>query len=535
MGNRAVSRLIRSGGLQAKLRIGQPGDKYEQEADRVAEQVMRMPEPGVQRQVEPEEEEEETLQSKPLANQITPLVQVQRQEELEEEEEMLQAKPLAEEITPLVQRQVEPEEEEEEETLQAKPLAEEITPFVQRQVEPEEEEEEEVQAKATSGHLSEVTPNLESRIQSLKGGGQPLPKSDRAYFEPRFGRDFSRVRVHTDAQAVESARAVNARAFTMGQDVVFGAGQYAPGASTGQRLMAHELTHVVQQGAAVQRSPAIMTTVSGKTPVWIQRGVLSWIKEKAGRVWGGIRGIGRSTWNAVKRVGPFAVSVARRLGKSAAILIKRYGDRVVGFLSRWGSRAIGWIKHFGIRVVGWIERWSSRAIVDIRVVGVPEALQIMWKFFNKTRPLNSAEIAASQQVHAPGLIPYHNVRVDENSILTRINKMRAFVSFHIIHYPRTSLLPHIVVHELTHVAQYEKAGSIYMFEALHAQFIGKGYPYGDLVAARRKGKRFSKFNREQQATICEDYYKAKNNKPIGNGGSKKDLKHYVDQMNSGDF
>ena len=104
-GNQAVSRLMRSGALQAKLRIGQPGDVYEQEADRVADAVMRMPEPGVQRQVEPEEEEEEMLQTKPLVDQITPLVQVQRQEEPEEEEEMLQAKPLAEEITPLVQRQ----------------------------------------------------------------------------------------------------------------------------------------------------------------------------------------------------------------------------------------------------------------------------------------------------------------------------------------------------------------------------------------------------------------------------------------------
>ena len=162
VGNQAVSRLMKSGALQAKLRIRQPGDVYEQEADRVADAVMRMPEPGVQRQVEPEEEEEETLQSKPLAGQITPLVQVQRQEEPEEEEEMLQAKPPVGQITPLVQRQVEPEEEEEE-----------------------------LQAKATSGRISEANPNLESRIQSLKGGGQPLSENDRAYFKPRFGHDFS--------------------------------------------------------------------------------------------------------------------------------------------------------------------------------------------------------------------------------------------------------------------------------------------------------------------------------------------------------
>jgi flagellar motor protein MotB len=234
IGNQAVQRLIKSGTLQTKLKIGQPGDMYEQEADRVADAMMRMPEPGVQRQVEPEEEEEETLQSKPVINQITPLVQVQRQEEPEEEEEkMLQAKPLAKEITPLVQRQVEPEKEEEE-----------------------------LQAKATSSHLSETNPNLESKVHSLRGGGQPLSENDRAYFEPRFGRDFSQVRVHTNAKAAES---VNARAFTVGQDVVFGAGQYTTGISAGRRLLAHELTHVVQQKGT--ESPIIQRSIVVEDPV----------------------------------------------------------------------------------------------------------------------------------------------------------------------------------------------------------------------------------------------------------------------------
>jgi hypothetical protein len=82
-GNRYVQRVVT--GIQAKLTIGQPGDKYEQEADRVAEQVMRMPEPQVQRQPE-EEEEEELIQTKPLAEQVTPLVQRQIEEEKEEEE-----------------------------------------------------------------------------------------------------------------------------------------------------------------------------------------------------------------------------------------------------------------------------------------------------------------------------------------------------------------------------------------------------------------------------------------------------------------
>lgn len=77
--------------------------------------------------------------------------------------------------------------------------------------------------------------------------GQPLDAATRAYMEPRLGHDFSRVRVHTDATAARSARAVNALAYTVGKDIVFGAGQYAPGVQSGRRLIAHELSHVTQQ------------------------------------------------------------------------------------------------------------------------------------------------------------------------------------------------------------------------------------------------------------------------------------------------
>ena len=80
------------------------------------------------------------------------------------------------------------------------------------------------------------------------GGGQPLDESTRSFMESRFGHDFSRVRIHTNERAAESARSVNAGAYTVGQDVVFGAGQYVPGTGEGRKLLAHELTHVVQQG-----------------------------------------------------------------------------------------------------------------------------------------------------------------------------------------------------------------------------------------------------------------------------------------------
>jgi Domain of unknown function (DUF4157) len=94
----------------------------------------------------------------------------------------------------------------------------------------------------------------------LSSPGQPLDDPTRAFMEPRFGHDFSRVRVHTDSRAEESARVVNALAYTLGQDVVFGEGQYAPQSNEGRQLLAHELTHVVQQSP--HSKPPLMSRVS---------------------------------------------------------------------------------------------------------------------------------------------------------------------------------------------------------------------------------------------------------------------------------
>ncbi len=176
-GNLAVQHLFRNGAIQAKLTINQPGDKYEQEADMVAKQVMRMPDPRSQ-----------------VSGQVSGKTQ----------------------------------------TAQVKRKCVEC------------EEEETLQAQQVPGCTPAVTPDLESRIQSLRGDGQPLPESTRAFFEPRFGYDFSRVRVHTGVKAAESAREVKALAYTMGNNVVFRAGQYAPQTREGTQLLAHELTHVVQ-------------------------------------------------------------------------------------------------------------------------------------------------------------------------------------------------------------------------------------------------------------------------------------------------
>jgi hypothetical protein len=82
---------------------------------------------------------------------------------------------------------------------------------------------------------------------ALDASGKPLDAATRTTLEPRFGHDFSQVRVHTDDQAAESAQALEAQAYTTGQDIVFGAGRYAPETPEGRQLLAHELTHVVQQ------------------------------------------------------------------------------------------------------------------------------------------------------------------------------------------------------------------------------------------------------------------------------------------------
>jgi len=248
--------------IQPKLKIGAPNDKYEQEADRVAEQVMRMPEPMVQRQAE-EEEEEEPIQTKPLANTVTPLVQ--RQPEPEEEEE----------AEPEWERKSEPEE--------AYPILESVP--TRDAGELGEEEEEAVQTKSISDKSAAVTAGLQSRIQSLKGGGQPLPKSERAFFEPRFGADFSHVRIHNDSTATKMARSINSRAFTIGRDVVFGAGQYSPDTVTGKRLLAHELTHVVQQNRAMPHCSVVQRREKGRLRDYLEKPPIRykkthWLKDR---------------------------------------------------------------------------------------------------------------------------------------------------------------------------------------------------------------------------------------------------------------
>ena len=129
-----------------------------------------------------------------------------------------------------------------------------------------EEEEKQAQRKESNDNEPAAPEQAETYINSLHGKGRSLAPHERNFFEPRFGHDFSNVQLHTGSEANQSAKSINALAYTHGNNIVFGSGQYQPNTESGKRLMAHELTHVIQQkqfpddqnnGIAFQRVPDI--------------------------------------------------------------------------------------------------------------------------------------------------------------------------------------------------------------------------------------------------------------------------------------
>jgi hypothetical protein len=114
------------------------------------------------------------------------------------------------------------------------------------------EEEEKLQRKENGKGEVEAPGTLESYVESINSGGKALPNDVRSFFEPRFGYDFSNVRIHNDSVAAKSAQGINALAYTSGNNIVFNQNQYSPETDSGKRLLAHELTHVVQQGESLK-------------------------------------------------------------------------------------------------------------------------------------------------------------------------------------------------------------------------------------------------------------------------------------------
>ena len=173
--------------IQTKLTVNEPGDKHEQEADSIADKVMRMPgDQQIQRKCAACEEEDKKIQRKPGPGGVTPVT------------------------------------------------------------------------KASDGAGVGVSPAIHNRIAASQGGGNSLDGATNSFMSERFGVDFGSVKIHNNNEAAQLNRQLNARAFTVGRDIYFNSGEYEPGTGSGRHLLAHELAHTIQQGAAqkISRKPA---------------------------------------------------------------------------------------------------------------------------------------------------------------------------------------------------------------------------------------------------------------------------------------
>ena len=256
---------LKTPALQTQLKVGKPNDEYEQEADRVADRVMNMPESSIQQQ--PIEEEEEMAQPKLL-------IQTQ------EEEEMIQPFWIQKQgCSSCVEKEIP--------GVQTAPLALQKSPL--------------------------------NHIESCNG--QAMPDSTRGFFESRFGQSFENVKVHTCESAVQMNQQLGAQAFTYGNNVFFNKGKYNPGSSEGKKLLAHELTHVVQQNGGLKR-------IDKKRQFHVQA-------YRPGK------------HNGKQKISSAPRSVQRALPVAAALAIACAAGAIVGMLLDWG-------------IMYGISRWRGR-------------------------------------------------------------------------------------------------------------------------------------------------------------------------------
>lgn len=296
--------------IQSKLKIGKPNDHYEKEADNIADQVVN----GQHKKASAADSSDSNQASNVQARFNTDSLALKEEAPMEEEQSEVQKKPIFESsadgedggvqakslfntITPLIQSKAEPaagaasEEEavqekplqlkededmqakfiqraEEEEAVQEKPLQlkedEDLQGKFLQRAEDENLQEKPLQLEASDsssggGSSSEASSSFESRLSSSKGGGKPLDSDTKESMESGFGADFSNVRVHTGKEASNMSDQIGAQAFTHGNDIYFNEGKYDTKSDSGKHLLAHELTHTVQQGASVKKKPISST------------------------------------------------------------------------------------------------------------------------------------------------------------------------------------------------------------------------------------------------------------------------------------
>jgi hypothetical protein len=311
------------------------------------------------------------------------------------------------------------------------------------------------------------------------------------------------------------------------------------------------------------------TTVAGAVTAaadWVWDGAkkvgswaVDWLSKAGSAVVSAIRWVGPRAWEIVKEIGTVLWEKLSLLGELAWDFVSLLPIRVVRLvIEQWESVSAALSRLIAGIGQGISWKWIKQALIDagfwafglvvqaLEVTGIVDALQLMWGMVFHTRELTEDEINASKQVHGEHLIPYGKTRVDQHSFLVRLGKWvnqlfgdknageRAITTFHIIHAPAV-LDIETAVHELTHVAQYDRVGAVYMPQALHGQTSEMGYDYGDLAKARADGKHYKDFNREQQAQIAEDYYLVTHGRGGSYTGTVDTLQPFIDEMRAGSF
>ena len=454
----------------------------------------------------------------------------------------------------------------------------------------------------------------------------------RERIESKLGADVGPVRIHTGRGAAESATELEAQAFTAGNHVVLGDGHQDVGSPGGERLLAHELAHVVQhqgprQGghqvgaleaqadhASESQASGLAATVApvgapgvhlkeltedekkappGPAPeaekekkdagagkdedkapkkkgmlgsLWsglkgAASTVWSGMKAAGNAVWGGVKTAGSAAWEGMKTVGGWVAKGAEKVWAAAKWVGRQLWDKITGAFARvqrWVTKlperlgrlfaglwdgltslkpwSLEWWKSLG-KVDTWKDflKWIGARAIDLaEILGIGEIAETasdLIKF--NTRTLSAEEIGEASSVFGAS-INYPLVRVDERALIGPSFTGREFTSFHTINgwgHIETDVL----IHELTHVWQYEHAGAIYMAQAVHAQAWGEGYTFGGaagLQAKKTAGLGMTSLNREQQAQVVQDFYRLKKGQlpfdPGANPAAPTDLPLYAD-------
>lgn len=258
-------------------------------------------------------------------------------------------------------------------------------------------------------------------------------------------------------------------------------------------------------GGGVKKAAKAVGGGLKKAAGWV-KGAAGWVKKAAGKVWNGVTWVAEQTWTKLEGIWGRAKQWVTKLPGRLGRLMSHLWDGVKGLkpwsLQWWSSlgQADTW-KSFG--------KWLGEfAVYALEVAGIGEAYETIMDFvkFN-TRALTGEERAKGKKVFG-NAIPWELVRVDSNALLGPSWTDREYVSFNTINGWST-MSDHTLIHELTHVWQYNKMGAIYMPKAIHAQGTTEGYDYGGvtkLQERRAAGGDISGFNLEQQGQILGDYY-----------------------------